>query len=108
VLTELTNLAAALNANDTTAIADGAAALQRAFDRAVAAQGRVGNDLRSIEDVRTLLADAKLSALTRLSQIEDVDLAEASTRLVQSETAYRAALTAMATIGRLSLMDYLK
>jgi hypothetical protein len=65
-------------------------------------------DLHSIEDVRTQLADAKQHAMTRLTQIEDVDLAEASTRLAQSETAYRAALSAMATVGRLSLMDYLR
>ena len=46
--------------------------------------------------------------IARLSSVEDVDLAEAMSKLSQSETAYRAALTSIATVGRLSLMDYLK
>ena len=34
--------------------------------------------------------------------------AEAASQLAQSETSYRAALASVATLGRISLMDYLK
>ena len=47
-------------------------------------------------------------AVARLSSVEDVDLAEAATKLSQADTAYRAALGSVATLGKVTLMDYLK
>ena len=108
VLDVLTNLAAAVSAGDNTAISTGLDALTRAFDRATKAQAQVGNGLRSLDDNQTQLTATRTQVVTSLSKIEDADLAKASTRLAQAETAYRAALGAMATLGRLSLMDYLK
>lgn len=108
VLTTLTNLAAAISAGDQTATEAGIQALNRAFDRANSAQARVGNDMRSLDDTRTLIASTRVGAVGRLSSIEDADLADAASRLAQANTAYRAALSAMSTLGQLSLMDYLK
>lgn len=108
VLTALADLAAAVQAGDDAGIASGVTALERAFDRATAAQSRVGNDLRTTDDVREHLSDLRLISTARLSRIEDANLAEASVRLAQAETAYRAALGAMATVGKLSLMDYIE
>ncbi len=107
VLTVLTDLSAAVIAGDATAIAAGVDALQRAFDRATAAQAEIGNDLKVIENSRISLSDDKLGVTARLSSIEDADLAEAASSLSQAETAYRAALTSMSTVGKMSLMDYL-
>jgi flagellar hook-associated protein 3 FlgL len=108
VLDALTNLAAAISAGDQAGTAAGIQALNRAFDRANTAQARIGNDLRSLDDTRSLISSARVGSVTRLSSIEDADLAQAASRLSQADTAYRAALSAMATIGRVSLMDYLK
>lgn len=108
VLDALTDLAAALVANDQAAIDSGVAAVERAFDRAVAAQARIGSDLRALDDARLVIVGAKNSSIARLSSLEDADLAEAATRLSQADTAYRAALAAVSTLGRISLMDYLK
>jgi flagellar hook-associated protein 3 FlgL len=108
VLDALTALAAAISAGDQAAIDTGVQALNRAFDRATSAQARIGNDLRSLDDTRSLISAAHASAVTRLSTIEDADLAQAASQLSQADTAYRAALTAVATIGRVSLMDYIK
>jgi flagellar hook-associated protein 3 FlgL len=108
VLDTLTAIAAAVSAGDAAAIDSGVQALNRAFDRATAAQARIGNDLRTVDDTRAIVSAAHVGATTRLSSIEDADLAEASSRLSQAETAYRAALSAMSTLGRISLMDYLK
>jgi flagellar hook-associated protein 3 FlgL len=108
VLTSLTNLAAAVSAGDQTGIENGVQALNRAFDRANSAQARVGNDERSLDDTKQMISAARVGSVTRLSGIEDADLAQAAARLSQADTAYRAALGAMSTLGRTSLMDYIK
>ncbi len=108
VLDVLTNLAADVAAGNSAGITAGADALQRAFDRSTAAQAAIGNDLKNIENSRIRLSAEKVGVVARLSSIEDIDLAEAASKLSQSETAYRAALTSIATIGKLTLMDYLR
>lgn len=108
VLDALTDLAAAVSANDETAIASGVDALSRGFDRATAAQAEVGNDLRRIDDMRLRNASEKTGVVSRLATVEDADLAQAAAQLSQAQTAYRAALSSVATLGSVSLMDYLK
>lgn len=108
VLDVLTNLAAAVTAGDNVAIGVGIDALNRAFDRATAAQAQIGNQLHALEGSRIQLTSNRNSAMARVSKLEDADLAQASMRLTQAETAYRAALGAAATLDRVSLMDYLK
>ncbi len=108
VLATLTDLAAAVSSGDDAAIGQGTDALKRAFTRATGAQAAIGTNLDSIGDSRSRLAALKTEATARISKIEDADFAEASARLAQADTAYRAALGAFASVGRLSLMDYLK
>jgi flagellar hook-associated protein 3 FlgL len=105
---ELTSLATAIRAGDGTGIQAGLAALERAFDRANFAQTRVGVALRTLDDVRPHLAASRLASLTRISAIEDADMAEAISDLNRAETAQQSALGAFATMSRLTLMDYLK
>jgi flagellar hook-associated protein 3 FlgL len=108
VLETLTNLATAISTGDQAGIDAGVQALNRAFDRTTAAQARIGNDEKSLDDTRSLISSARVGSVARLSSIEDVDLAQAASKLSQADTAYRAALAAMSTIGQVSLMDYLK
>lgn len=108
VLEVLTDLATAVAANDQAGIAIGVDAIGRAFDRATSAQAEVGNDLRVLDDGRLRLASERTGVIARLSSVEDADLAQAAARLSQAETAYRAALSSVATLGRITLMDYLK
>jgi len=108
ILDALTNLAAAITAGDQAGIDAGIQALNRGFDRANTAQARIGNDERSLDDARSMLTTMHAQSITRMSSIEDADLAQAASQLSQADTAYRAALAAMSTIGRISLMDYLK
>jgi flagellar hook-associated protein 3 FlgL len=107
VLDVLTQLSADVIAGNSAGIGAGLDALQRTFDRATTAQAEVGNDLKAIEDSRTRLSAEQLGVTARLSTLEDVDLAEAMSKLTQSETAYRSALTSISTVGKLTLMDYL-
>ena len=108
ILDALTTLATAITNNDDAAIQVGVDAIGRAFDRATAAQSAVGNDLRVIDDGRIRTAASKVGVIARLTTVEDADLAQAASQLAQSETSYRAALASAATLGRVSLMDYLK
>jgi flagellar hook-associated protein 3 FlgL len=108
LFTALGALAAAIDGNDGAGIASGISALERAFDRAVQAQGRLGVDERGAEEASLRLASLRLAADARRSQIEDANLAEAIAKMNQADTAYKAALGAVSTAERLSLLDYLR
>jgi len=108
VFTAMDTLAAAIDAGDNTAIGTGIAALQRGFDRAQRAQGLLGSDETSVDAAKARLASLRVSAEGRRSQLEDANMAEAVSRLSQADTAYRAALGAVSTAERQSLLDYLR
>jgi flagellar hook-associated protein 3 FlgL len=108
LLTELDQLAAAIRAGDAAGIDAGMAALDRAFTRAVRAQSYVGTDLNGIDENQQQIAALRLASQKRLSKDEDADMAKAASDLARADTAYRAALGAISTAGRVSLMDYLR
>jgi flagellar hook-associated protein 3 FlgL len=101
-------LITAVEAGDDAAIGVGLAGLARAFDRAIAAQSRVGTDMQVVDTQKARLEEMRLSGTTRLSSLEDANMAEAITRMNQAELTYRAALGAISTVARVSLLDYLK
>lgn len=101
-------LAAAIDAGDNDAIGTALSGLDRAFDRALQAQGRLGADERGVDDATARLSALKIAADTRRASLEQVDLAAALTKMSQADTAYRAALGAVSTAERVSLLDYLR
>lgn len=103
----LEGLITAVTAADGPTMAAGALELSAAFDRFTKLQTQIGTDLAALDDKRATLDTAKRAAKSRLSSHEDANMVEALTGLTQAETAYKAALGATATIGRLSLLDYL-
>jgi flagellar hook-associated protein 3 FlgL len=108
VFTSLDTLATAIQSGDTAGISAGLDALQRAFDRAQRAQGSLGADEQSVTAATTQLSSLRVAADTRRSKLEDANLAAAITQLSQADTAYQAALGAVSTAERQSLLDYLK
>jgi flagellar hook-associated protein 3 FlgL len=108
VFQTLTNLADAVENGNMGAIDTGLAELQQAFDRANTAQSRLGIDLASLADDRARTEELRRAADKRRSQLEDANLAESISGMQQADQAHRAALQALSTAGRLSLMDYLK
>jgi flagellar hook-associated protein 3 FlgL len=107
VFTTLDDLITAINNGDNTAVNDGIAALNEAFNRVTAAQSRVGSQMSMLEAEKQQLSSARLASKTRLSQFEDANMVEAISGMQQADTAYKAALAATASTGKMSLMDYL-
>jgi len=103
----LDDLITAVRAGDDTGMADGMDALSRAFDRTTTAQSRVGVAIHALEGEQARLQEFKLAATTRLSKLEDADMAEVIAGMTRADSAYKAALGAAATAARVSLLDYL-
>jgi flagellar hook-associated protein 3 FlgL len=108
VFTTLDNLANSIAAGNDTATSAGSAALERAFDRATQVQSRIGIDENRSQDATTQLAALRLAADARRSKLEDADLATSITKMTNADTAYKAALGAVSTAERISLLDYLR
>jgi flagellar hook-associated protein 3 FlgL len=108
IFVEFDSLIAAVRAGDDAGIESGMAALERMFARVSTAQGRVGADLRTIDEHKLRLSELRRSSAKRLSALEDANMAEAITGMAQADAAYRAALGAVNTVTRMSLMDYLR
>lgn len=103
----LDDLITAVRAGDNTGITTATAGVVRAFDRATTAQTRVGVALKAIEAEQARLQELKLAGTERLSNLEDADMAEAITDMARADAAYQAALGAVGTATRVSLLDYL-
>ena len=108
LLSLLDSLATAAQSNDTTTLLAGADKLKNAFARATRAQSQVGFDEVSVADRGDQLASQRLSATSRLSEDREVNMAEALTRMSKAQTAYQAALGAVAATSKQSLMDYIR
>jgi flagellar hook-associated protein 3 FlgL len=108
IFVEFDNLIAAVRAGNDGGIAAGMSALQRMFDRVTTAQGRVGADLRTLDEQKLRLDELKRASKTRIAALEDTNMAEAITGMAQADAAYQAALGAASTVTKQSLMDYLR
>ncbi|HVQ12245.1 MAG TPA: hypothetical protein VMS40_01590 [Vicinamibacterales bacterium] len=108
VFVEFDNLIAAVRAGNDAGIDAGMSALERMFNRVSTAQGRVGADLRTVDEQKVRLSELRRASTKRLSSLEDTNMAEAITGMAQADAAYRAALGAVNSVSRMSLMDYLK
>ncbi len=101
-------LITAVSTGDEAGISTGIEAMERAFNRATTAQSRLGNDMNEIDSQKLRLQQMKLSGNERLSKLEAANMAEAITNMANAEAAYQAALGAVSTATRVSLLDYLK
>ncbi|RNF38763.1 flagellar hook-associated protein FlgL [Planococcus salinus] len=78
------------------------------IDRLLAVSAEVGVRRNRVEAVSQRIQDSSLQLTSMLSKIEDVDLAEAITKLKSEESVYQASLSASAKIIQPSLMDFLR
>ena len=96
-----------IRAGNAAGMADAGAAVERAFGRATSAQTGIGTAMNAVEIHQGRVADLRRASEGRAAGLEQVNMAEAITKMSQADTAYRAALGAIGNTGRKSLMDYL-
>jgi flagellar hook-associated protein 3 FlgL len=108
LLTTLDTLVTATQAGDNTTTQSALDSLQNAFNRVTRAQSLVGSDEASVWDGQQRVASLRTAASTQLSQDQDANLADAITRMNRAQTTYQAALGAVSTASKVSLLDYLR
>lgn len=95
-------------AGDEAAMQTAADGIEAVFGRATSAQSHVGASMRAIEAQQGRVGALRRASEGRIADLEAANLAESISGMTQAEAAYRAALGAVSTSGRISLMDYLK
>lgn len=108
ILNELEALIVAVRAGDDVGMAAGTAAIDRAFARATRTQTGIGVDERGIDERQLQITASRLGLASRVAKDEDADLAFAISEMNRAQTAYQAALGAVGTASRMSLLDYLR
>lgn len=83
-------------------------ALDAAVDRVGTAQAAAGTTYQQVQTGLTARLSGDVALTSRLSDVENVDLAEVAVRTAAANTAYQAALQTTATVNRQSLLDFLR
>ncbi|HVB38998.1 MAG TPA: flagellar hook-associated protein FlgL [Vicinamibacterales bacterium] len=107
MFTDISNLITAIQTNNTAGINTGMTNLTAAFGRVVGAQTGVGISLQTLQAQQGRLTSAEQAATTQLSKAQDANMAQAISDMSSADTANRAALGAVATINKVSLLDYI-
>lgn len=108
VLTELSALKTALENNDVAAISSAIATFDTARDQLVKGSAVIGVRLSELELKGEYMANFKNNVLSRISEIEDADIAAAIMEMMHMQNAYEASLNASASFMQTSLMDFLR
>ncbi len=108
VFSALNQLAADVRSGDAAAISTAAGVVK---DRATTLReslGEVGTRAALVESAVSRVEDDKLTFASRLTEIEDIDIAEASVELARASQTYEAVLAMTARTQQLSLLDFLR
>jgi flagellar hook-associated protein 3 FlgL len=108
VFTVLLQLREALRAGDTAGISDAANALEAALEQVNSSRGVVGSTSQGLQRQLDHTEEQLLETQARLSELVDLDYAEAITQFTQIQTAYQAALTTGSRLLSLSFLDFLR
>jgi flagellar hook-associated protein 3 FlgL len=108
VFTELSELADALRLGDLTTVQAKLATVQAAHARVTTTLADVGVRQSRLEKAEQTVVDSRLQMRTALSDLENVDIAEATLDLKMQELAYQTALAATARLVQPSLSDFLR
>ena len=108
VFTVLDNLEAALYADDTAAVETSIAGLDTSLETVLGGLGIIGARTNQIDAAAARTANDIQTVTGQLSELEDVDIAEAVMDLELQQTAYEAALAAFSRSSQISLIDFLR
>ena len=107
VLTALVDLERALRADDTQGISAAAGRLEPLVNDVTRVHGVLGARSQGMQEKLTQMEDAAAVSEIFLSEIQDLDYAEAVTRLQASVTQLQATMQTSSVLLNLSLMDFL-
>ncbi|TIC85968.1 flagellar hook-associated protein 3 [Nocardioides sp. GY 10113] len=108
VFDELGSLATALRAGDIASVQGAGDSLKTRVDTVVSARTAAGVSYQRLQRADTAAGNAELSLTSRLSTLENTDLAKATMDLELQEVAYQASLAATARVMQPSLLDFIR
>jgi flagellar hook-associated protein 3 FlgL len=108
ILQTLTNLSAALRANDSDAIRASITSLQAGSTQVAAAQSQAGTSVNLFTSTVNTCTQQNTDETKVISQLGDADVMQASTQLSLAQYALNATLTAASKTLNFSLVDLLK
>ncbi len=104
----LDQMVEAVGSNQSAGIHQGLADLEQMHDQVTLALAATGDDQRLVQAQLDVLDQTQLRLKTSLSEIEDLDYAEAVTRMQKEVTALEAAMGSFAKMSGLSLFEYIR
>ncbi len=107
LFTTLSDLKTALETNDIGGIQDAIGYLDNDFENISNKISDIGSKVTRMEIKENIYRDLDITHRSRLSEIEDADLAEAIIELQTIEVTYQAALASSSRVMQLSLVNYL-
>ncbi len=108
VFTAVDDFEASLLANDSAGIDTAISDIDNSLSTVLTALTTLGAAGNRIENAQSRILDDTATITGQLSEIEDMDLAEAALDMQMNESAYQAALAAFAQSTRASLVDFLR
>lgn len=108
VFTVLTGLATSMRTNDAAGMSAAMTALNVHQENLSGLRGEGAAKINRLELTTSRYAAQKIATGSQLSNIEDVDMAEAITEMSMRESVYRSALSVGARVIQPSLMDFLR
>jgi len=107
ILQTLDDLITGISSNNVTGIQTAAAQLDVSSDQIANARSDVAAKMSRLGSAKTMITQNQNALSNIVSDMQNVDYAEAAVELNQQETAYEAALSATAKVMQMSLLDYL-
>jgi flagellar hook-associated protein 3 FlgL len=102
------DLIAGISQSDHPAMQRGVGEMDNLLNGVSLSQANVGTDLNVVEQQNQVLDDTKLTLKTTLSNIEDLDMAEAITKMNKQMLSLEASQSSFAKISQLNLFNFLK
>jgi flagellar hook-associated protein 3 FlgL len=107
LFTTLSDLKTALQNNDVTGIQDAMGKLDDSMNDISAKISDIGSKTDRMDIKKNIFQDLNLTDTTRLSTIEDADMAQAIMDVSAAQLTYQAALASSSKVMSLSLVDYI-
>ena len=102
------DLIAGINNSDHPAMQRGVGEMDNLLNGVSLAQANVGTDLNVVDQQGQVIDDTKLTLKTTLSNVEDLDMAEAITKMNKQMLSLEASQSSFAKITQLNLFNFIK